>query len=188
MGLVVVTPPTIEPVSLDEARRFLRILPDDTAEDDDITALIEAARERAERVSGRSLITRTLQLTLDVWPVDGVILLPYPPSIAITSVKYTDPSTGTLTTIDSAEYQHDATQEPGVLMPAYGESWPSSRPGPNSIRVEYTAGYGATADAVPREIRERIKNYVAYCFEHRADRDESFLDSLFQGFTCGNYA
>ena len=49
MALVLVTPPATQPVSLTEAKLHLRV--SDTTEDTLITALIAAARERAEAIT-----------------------------------------------------------------------------------------------------------------------------------------
>ena len=48
MKYIVVAEPTTEPVSLAEVKLFLRLLPDDTSEDDFISGLIAAAREYCE--------------------------------------------------------------------------------------------------------------------------------------------
>lgn len=62
-----VTPPAIEPVTLDEAKAHLRV--DINAEDSLITRLISDAREWVERFLRRSLITQTWALYLDAFPV-----------------------------------------------------------------------------------------------------------------------
>jgi uncharacterized phiE125 gp8 family phage protein len=65
MKLKLITPPGVEPVTLDQARQHLRIDDDITSDDDLIEALISAAREHAEHITGRSFITRTLEAALD---------------------------------------------------------------------------------------------------------------------------
>ena len=48
MRTLIITPPTTEPVTLEEAKEQLRIEAGFTADDDYINALISAARDRCE--------------------------------------------------------------------------------------------------------------------------------------------
>lgn len=66
MGLVLITPPAVEPVCLADVKAFLRI--EDDTEDQIITDLITAAREYLENRTGRAFITQTWQLTDDGFP------------------------------------------------------------------------------------------------------------------------
>src|ERR1019366_2460869 len=59
-----VTDPDIEPVTLEEMKRHLRCFMTVTDEDDDIMALIVAAREWVEDYTARALIDQTWRLTL----------------------------------------------------------------------------------------------------------------------------
>lgn len=61
-----VTPPTVEPLSLDEAKKHLRI--DYPDEDDNITDAIVTARERIELETGLQLLTATWELWLPGFP------------------------------------------------------------------------------------------------------------------------
>lgn len=60
------TQPASEPVTLALAKAHLRI--DHTAEDDLITSWIKAAREAAEKYTGRRFITQSLRMRLNDWP------------------------------------------------------------------------------------------------------------------------
>lgn len=57
--------PVIEPVSLAEARRHLRIPVDVTEDDDDIVDLVKGGREFVEEYTGRALIDQEWRLTID---------------------------------------------------------------------------------------------------------------------------
>src|SRR5262245_1528310 len=72
-GLVLVTPPAVEPLTLGEVKVHLRV--DHTADDEDISDLITAARELCEEQSGRSLATQTWRLELDRFPAWSFRLL-----------------------------------------------------------------------------------------------------------------
>ena len=68
MPLNLITPPAVEPVTLADAKAHLKV---DTTDDDAlITALITAARARAEWHTGRALITQSWTLWLDAWPAE----------------------------------------------------------------------------------------------------------------------
>jgi uncharacterized phiE125 gp8 family phage protein len=74
MALRLVTPPTVEPVSVQEAKLHLRLITDitdisNTAEDNLIGVLISAAREYAENVCRRAFVTQSYLLTLDAFPL-----------------------------------------------------------------------------------------------------------------------
>lgn len=77
------TAPTVEPVSLDEAKLHLKV---DSADDNAlITALIKTARQLAEKETKRALITQTLQMYLDSAPAE--IEIPRPPLQSVVSIK-----------------------------------------------------------------------------------------------------
>lgn len=65
-GVVEITPPAVEPVSIAEAKLDQRI--DSSFDDDDVAEMITAAREDAENFCHRAFITQTLQLILDHFP------------------------------------------------------------------------------------------------------------------------
>jgi hypothetical protein len=80
-SLIVEKPPTAEPVTLAQAKRFLRVeFPDD---DDLITGLIQAAREACENFTDRSFCIKGYRQSLDSFPYFTDTMLSqmaYPPS------------------------------------------------------------------------------------------------------------
>jgi uncharacterized phiE125 gp8 family phage protein len=158
MALVLITPPTTEPVTLTEAKLQLRV----TINDDDnlITALIAQAREYCEGFQCKAYITQTWQLWLDGWPAESEIAIPKQPLQSITSVKYygTD---NTEYTLLSADYFVDAKSQPGRAVLAYGKSWPTITLRPaNAICIEFKAGYGDTAANVPKIVKQAILMHI----------------------------
>jgi hypothetical protein len=76
MSLQLNTPPAQEPVTLAQAKAWLRV-ESGTDEDDLIAALIAAARARAEWHTGRAFVTQGWTLWLDrAAPVIGIPLPP----------------------------------------------------------------------------------------------------------------
>ena len=92
MGLKLVSPPAIEPVSLAEAKAQLRL--DTDADDVYVTALITVARERVELFLRRALIAQSFEYTLDQFPANkyltyttSFINLPRPPLQSVEWIK-----------------------------------------------------------------------------------------------------
>ena len=157
------TPPALEPVTLTEAKTHLRI----TSSDDDtyITALIVAAREWCETYTGRQFVTATYTATMEAFS-DSRIVLPKPPLISVTSVKYYDTANAQQTL--SATYYASLTHAtPGYVELNYNYSWPSTYTRSDAVEIIYTAGYGATAASVPDCVKHAMKILVSHMYEMR---------------------
>lgn len=156
--------PTEEPVSRDEVKEQLRILSGLTGDDNLIDRLIIAARSGVEKYLGRVLITQTLQMFYDYFPAE--IELIYPPFRSVTHIKYYDED-GDLQTLSSSIYQTDLNSEPGRIIPAYGETWPTTRTGKlSAVEVQYIAGYGDSGEDVPQPIKQLIESISVDLYEH----------------------
>lgn len=160
----VTTAPAIEPLTTAEVKLHLRI--DHSEEDALIDRLIQTARQQCEDVSRRAFITRTLTAKLDCWP-DCTFELPFPPLLAVTSIKYTDIS-AVQTTFSASNYIVDAHSEPGRIGLKWSSYWPSvTLQAINGIEIIYTAGYGAAATDVPDRYKAAILLLVAHLYENR---------------------
>lgn len=165
-GRVSVTaPPAGLPLDLEtEVKPHLRVEHDD--EDDLIELCVAAAVQQLDTPDGwlgRSLVSRTLRLTLDAPPPD-VIRLPGPPVTAISSVAYRDQD-DEFVTIDSADYLSDLTAAPALLWPG-DAGWPPMKGGPDTMRITYVAGY-ASAAAVPKVIKQWLLIRTADLYRDR---------------------
>jgi uncharacterized phiE125 gp8 family phage protein len=150
-----------EPITTAEAKAHLRVT---TSTDDTlIDALVKAVRQMAENELRRSLITQTWTKTIDEFP--DAIELPYPPVIAVASLKYYDKD-AVQQTLDPSQYTVDSKSEPGWIVPAYGVSWPDTLAAINVVEVIYTAGFGA-AVAVPQSVKNWILLHVGHLYENR---------------------
>jgi uncharacterized phiE125 gp8 family phage protein len=160
------TPPAVEPVTLAQAKAHLKV---DTTDDDAlITALISAARARAEWHTGRALITQGWTLWLDCWPASGAIEVPLPPLQSITSVT-TYARDDSASVMDSALYTIDAVSAPGRLALKSDAAPPTNLRAVNAIAVAFTAGYGDAAGDVPQILNEAILELIAYLYENRGE-------------------
>ena len=152
-GLRVVTPATVEPVTLAEAAAHLRIdaygspaeYPDATL----IEALITASREYVEHETALTLAPTVLELSgrsfygMCRWPGDLGIELRTGPVYGVTSVTYVD-GDGVTRTISADDYLLDDGAQVPTLYPAFGTTlWPSGRDQAAAVRIQFQAGYGS---------------------------------------------
>lgn len=197
MGLRLITPPAVEPVTLAEAKAHLRVsIPDD---DTLIAVLISAARQNAENYMNRQIITATWEVTFDAFPVSGMdyynartstpaagtnafwpasmsalnvpkwfFELPYPALQSVVSITYVDP-TGNTQTLDPAIYQVDSYTEPGRVFLAPGKMWPALQRQPNAVVVRFKSGFGDAETSVPESIRQWILIRVGTLYENRQE-------------------
>lgn len=163
MSLELVTPPTAEPVTVDEVKTHLRI--DNDAEDVYIGLLISAARGYAETYLRRQLCTATWKLRMDCFPC-GAIQVPLPPLQSVTTLAFTDSSGSPATLTENTHFTKDIYSEPARIVPAYGRTWPATYGVPNAVTLTFVAGYG-DATAVPPEIRYGILLLVAEMYDKR---------------------
>ncbi len=166
MNVNIITPPTSEPVTLDEAKSHLRVeVPDD---DLLIGALIMAAREEVERRTWHSLMTQTLEVVYDFWPLKRYIELPRPPLQSVTSVIYRD-ANNTPTTWDAGDYLVAADQIPGKVVPQWGKHWPSLTLAPVSgITIRFVAGWSNAAN-VPKLLKQAMLLLIGLWYENREE-------------------
>jgi len=175
MTLTLITPPATEPITLTEAKSHCRV--EHAADDTLITSLITAARLSAEHELQRPLITQTWQAAYEAFPLyqSGIALGKFSP-IAITSITYIDQD-GVDAVLAPSAYVLDSATVPGFVHPAYNTSWPSAREFANSVRIRFTAGYGAAAD-VPQCIKQWMLLMIGsmYAFrEASTDRAQARL-------------
>ena len=183
--LSLITPPTIEPLTLVDAKNYLRIEIDDDAL---IADLISAARLECEHRTGRSFLTTGWRLTLDYLPfglgsasplgfalggaspcgrwADGSLQLPRPPLIDVTAISYIDQS-GVAASYD-LENLVVSSGSPGRICPIYGGPWHFPLPKIASVTIDYRAGFGDEPAAVPRNIIQAIRILTAFYYESRS--------------------
>ena len=169
MTLNLVTAPATEPLSMAEIKLTLRV--DDADRDVDLVGLAIAAREYAEHDQKRVLITQTWDLFFD-FKFPAEIELPMPPLQSVTSVKYID-GDGDTQTVATGDYTVDANREPGLIVPSFGNSWPSTQSVINAVTVRFVAGYGD-----PTAVPESTKRAMLKLMERWLDNSEANDDGL----------
>lgn len=165
MRVVTTVPPAVEPVTLAEAKLWARV--ENPDEDQLMSDLIVAARQRVEVDLKRALITQTKTLFMGGFPSAwSQIQLPYPPLQSVVSVVYTS-MLGTPVTADPAVYLSAANSSPGRVWLPLGSVWPITAPFPDSVRITYVCGYGDTAVSVPMTIRLAMRALIAANYLYR---------------------
>ena len=174
MGLKLITPPNVEPITLTEAKSHLRVTHD--LEDDTIESLIKVAREVCEGKSNRSYVQQTWMLTFDEWPTNP-FELKRPPLQSVTKIEYKKED-GTLVEWDSSNYAvDDVSFIPKVYLNNDYEI-PSDDLYPvNAIQITYVAGYepddsGETTDytaSIPERYKHAIKLLIGEWYEFREE-------------------
>jgi len=161
MQLTLVTPPAVPLLSVDEAKAHLRIEHD--VDDDYIESLIETATARIDGRDGwlrRALVNQVWKLELPWFPVARCIALPMPPLQLVSSIKYFDHNDAEQT-LSADTYEVVKTTDEGYVYLKTGESWPATWERQGAVAIEFTAGYGETADKVPANIRHAVKIEIA---------------------------
>ncbi len=162
MTLILVTPPAAEPVSLIEAREFLRI--DDDRDTALIETLIAAARVALETRTGRVFVTQAWRYVFDAWPPDRLVHLPIAPLVSVDAVTVYDID-GDPTVLTATDYVVDLVGAPPRLKLNSGAL---AMPGQslNGIEIDLTVGYGSAAE-VPAPLKAAILQLVAHWYERR---------------------
>ena len=187
MPFQLVTPPAVdaatgiaEPVSLAEVKQHLRVdIPDD---DDLILGLIAAARQAAETLTNRQLLTATWNLVLDAFPgpsLMGVpagmpyslpqhaVLIPKGPVQSVISVDYLDMNFD-LVTMPADQYVVSGADDLTRITPVFGQIWQPTLPQIGAVTVQFVAGYGDSTQ-VPSGIKAWIKMRVDSLYNQRGE-------------------
>ena len=167
-------------MSLIEAKAHLRV---DFSDDDLlITSLISAARQAAETLTGRQIVTARWKLILDCFPgpsLMGVpaglpfslpghaVLLPKCPVQSVFAIQDLDMSSSTQI-MPSTDYTVDIACEPARITPVFGKIWPICLPQIGAVAITFDAGFGAAA-AVPEGLKSWIKLRVGSLYAHREE-------------------
>ncbi len=151
--LTLLVPPASEPITLAEAKLFLRL--DDDAEDALVSDLIRAARASVERATGRSLILQEWQYTL-YGTAPARLVLPRGPVSALVSVATLQADLSE-TALAAEHYQQQGNELRFLQLPVH-----------HGVRIAYRAG-AASAAAVDEPLRHAVRALVLHLYEARDD-------------------
>lgn len=164
MSIKIITPPASEPVSLSEAKLYLRV--DHTAEDSLIAMLIGASRAAVEAGIGRALIKRRVRESLDIWrreSVNGAVLGLGPVTNVIAVRLLAD--NGSQSVLDPDRYRLDGDRDRPRLV--FAEGVPATLREIGGIEIEYECGFAETAADLPIALRLAALQILASLYELR---------------------
>lgn len=164
MSITTIIPPASEPVSLAEAKLYLRI--DHAHEDELIETLIGAAREAVEAATGRALITRTVRESLDIWAREAAqgALLGLGPVAEVVAVRLLS-DTGSQSVLAPDRYRLDGWRDRPRLVFASGV--PATLRQLGGVEIEYVCGFADEAADLPVALRLATLQIVASLYELR---------------------
>ena len=165
-SLVRITQPTVEPVSLGEAKVQARV--DTEADDAYIQSLIAVARQYVEDILDITILTTVWESSYDLFPVWAIVLpRPMLQSANITvTYRLGDGATSTKSSA-AGDFQVDTRTVPGRIYPNWSDTWPGVRGDENSVVVNYTAGFGPDGSSVPPVYKHLIMMLVAHWYDSR---------------------
>lgn len=166
--------PAVEPVSLAEAKSWLR--EDSSDEDQLIQALIVAARMTLEAYTRRFFVTQNWRLILDAWPsslrATSTVALPFAPFQTVTAIRVYDVNDASLL-VGSTTYRAPSATDAGRIV--FNSAPPAPGRANDGVEIDLTVGYGSLAAQTPEPLRRAILTLVAYWRENRGDDDGSAL-------------
>lgn len=170
----VLTAPATEPITLAEAKDWMKIKTGFTDDDTLIQdTLIPAARRSAEKHMSRSLITQTIQLYYTKF--SGRIYLPYGPYQSISTVTRILLNVDTVLTENTDFYVQGLDDKFLIMANPHTQLRAGQSPNDNflsaELKVQAVTGYGA-ASAVPDEVKVAIRMIVAESYNQRTDTTE----------------
>ena len=165
MSITDIDAPPVEPVTLTAAKEFLRV--DHDHEDSLIIDLIKTARERVEVMAHTSLITRRRAFS-SARLCTGTIFLNHSPVRHVHKVSLID-GADNATEIPIGELYIKRRAIPVSLSTRRRDLFSDYSADPAAIVVEFDAGYGASPQDVPMQLRQAVLLLLAQHYEHRED-------------------
>jgi len=167
-----VTEPVQEPLTLAEAKVFLRV--DGTSDDALIGMLITAARQWVETYTRRALITQTWDCRFWDFPQIGQsLVIPKAPLASVTSITYTDENSVEQTWASSnyaVQVLAGPTAGRGSIRTTPATSYPATLTDSEwPVTVRVVCGYGASQASVPSGIRSAVALLLGDLYTQRQE-------------------
>lgn len=177
MSLQTVSGQTItEPVTLAALKARIKLT--STADDGQLTGIITAAREFAERISNRCLAPRQVIEYRDSFPYPTKeLLIPRPPLVSVDKVEYLEDDYVTWAVWDPSEYWVALNNVPAILQPRRGFTYPCTLiHTAGCVRITFTAGDATvtsvngvntlTPNPLPQHWQLNIEDIAVFMYEN----------------------
>lgn len=175
------TPPAVSPITLADVKKA-NVL-DERDDDAEIERLIEAAVSSFDGwrgILGRCMVNQGWSVGFEKF--QRVMKLPFP-DVSTVAVGYKD-AAGADQVVDPADYEIvDLPGGPAICF-RHDASFPAIDAGAVvPITIDFTAGFGPTAEDVPAAIRAALVAQVIFLFEE----EPGFEDEKFLSYTAGRH-
>jgi len=172
MNVLLVTAPTLEPITVQEAKEHLYI---DTADNDSyVSTVVKAATNHIENWTRRAIMTQTWDYWIDGFPSCNYITLPFGNLQSVTSIIYKESDWASalddVTMTPTTDYlvETNGTGLGRIVLP-YAVTWPAGALYPsNPIKIRFVCGW-TTQALVPSNIKAAVKLVCADLFEMRGE-------------------
>lgn len=161
-----------EPITLAALKSRIKLT--STADDTQLTGIITAAREFAERISNRCLAARQMVEYRDGFPYPTKeLLIPRPLLISMDKVEYLTDDYQTWATWDPTEYWVALSNVPAIIQPRSGFTYPCTLiHTAGCVRITFTAG-PATSNAgvltpmpLPQHWQLNLEDIAIFMYEN----------------------
>lgn len=168
MRPMLISAPSVEPVSLTDAKAWLR--EDNSDEDQLIQTLVVSARLTLEAWTRRLFITQGWRLVCDNWPKSKndplSIDIAFAPIRSVTAIRVYD--TNDMASLVATSTYYVSSGEHGGRI-RFEMSPPKPGRAIDGVEIDLMVGYGSSAAHIPEPLRRAILLLVAHWREHRGD-------------------
>lgn len=159
-------PPVNTPVSLALVKEHLKIELINVLQDSYLTLLIEASTDFFQKYTNRVLITTEFQTFFDCFRQS--FELARSRLIGLVSFEYL--SDGSFIPVDSTIFYTTKEADYSRIIISDIQDFPTDKDDQfQSIRVKFTAGFGAVNTDIPSDIKIALLNQIASMYENRGD-------------------
>ena len=155
-----VTGPSVEPITLDQAKKQLEIAASDTAHDVQLATAVQEVREQWEHDTDSCMCFQTWRIRTN--KLYDRLALPKRPVNSITSIQYYD-GNNTLQTLSTSLYQlhiNEFRLAYQATLPATADRW-------DAWTITYRVGYSQDGSQVPAIAKRAMLMLLGYYFENR---------------------